>query len=111
MFERIDGAFADAAGRRVDDAQQRDRVIRILDDFQIRDQVFDLGALVERKSADHVIFQAVAAHGFFKQPRLRVGAVEHGGARSFAASAAASRRYFAMWSAAKRASFSPSGAS
>ena len=67
----------------------------ILDDFQVRDHVFDLGALVKRKAADHVILQLVAAHGFFKQPRLRVGAVEHGGAGVLAL-LAASRRYFEM---------------
>ncbi len=83
-LQRVDGAFADAAGGGIDDAQQRNRVVGILDDFEVRDQVFDLGALVEGESADHVIFQAVAAHGLFKQARLRVGAVEHGGARSLA---------------------------
>ena len=63
----------------------RNRVIGILDDFEVRNHVFDLGALVERKSADYFVLQAVAAHGFFKQAGLRVGAIEHGGSRRFTA--------------------------
>ena len=52
--------------------------------FRVRDHVFDLGALVEGESADHFVLESVAAHGFFEQARLRIRAVEHGGARSFA---------------------------
>src|SRR5580692_145921 len=85
MLERVDGAFAEAAGGSVDYAQERDGVVGILYHFQVGDEVFDFGALVERESADHFVFQAVAAHGFFKQPRLRIGAIEHGGAWSLAA--------------------------
>src|ERR1700722_9270886 len=85
MLERVDGAFAEAAGGSVDYAQERDGVVGILYHFQVGDEVFDFGALVERESADHFVFQAVTAHGFFKQARLRVGGVEHGGAGSFAA--------------------------
>ena len=85
--EPLDGfnrRFADAAGGGIDDAQERNRVIGILDDFEIRDHVFDLGAFVEREPAHHVILEPVAAHGLFKQARLRVRAVEDGGAGGFA---------------------------
>ena len=50
----------------VDHAQQRNRVIRIVNDFQVRDHVLDFGTLVKRKSPDHVVLQLVATHGFFK---------------------------------------------
>ncbi len=84
LLDDFHGRFADSAHRRVDDAQQRNRIIRILDDFQIRNHVLDLGALVERKAAHDVILQLIAAHGLFKQTRLRVGAIEDGGARCLA---------------------------
>ena len=32
-----------------------------------------------------MVLETIAAHGLFKQPRLRICAVEHGGARSFTA--------------------------
>src|SRR5438132_1518401 len=37
------------------------------------------GPLVKRKSADHVILQLISPHGFFKQSRLRIGAVQNCG--------------------------------
>ena len=51
-----------------------------MDDFQVRNHVLDLGAFVKREASDHVILQPVAAHGFFIEPRLRIGSVEDGGA-------------------------------
>ena len=69
---------------------------RIVDDLQIRNHVLDFGALVERKAAHHVILQLIAPHGLFKQPRLRIGAIKHRGARSSRPRSTASRRYFAI---------------
>ena len=77
-FER---SFADAAGRRVDDALQSHGVVRIADEAQIAEQVLDFGALVEAESADHGVADVVAAQRFLNQARLRVGAVEHGAMR------------------------------
>ena len=68
--------FADAARRRVDDALQSHRVVRIANQAQVAEHVFDFGALVEAESADHGVADVVAAQRFFNEARLRVGAVE-----------------------------------
>ena len=47
LFQGIDGSLANPAGRSVDHPQQRNRIIGIVDDLQIGDQVLDLGALVK----------------------------------------------------------------
>ncbi len=45
--------------------------------LQIRDDVFDFGALVETEAAHHVVLAVVAAQRFFNLPRLRIGAVQN----------------------------------
>ena len=86
------GGFADAARRGVDDALQRHGVVRIADQAEIAEQVFDFGAFVEAESADHGVADVVAAQGFFNEARLRVGAVEDGGIAALVAGSTASRR-------------------
>ena len=81
-FERetlqgVQRGAADAAHRRVDDALQPNRIMRILHQLEIAQQVLDLGALVEREAADHRVLDAVAAQRLFHQPRLRIRAIEH----------------------------------
>src|ERR1035441_2033383 len=49
-----------------------DGIVGILDDFEIRDQVLDFGALVETKASHNVVVQLIAAHRLFHQARLRV---------------------------------------
>ena len=66
-FER---RFTDSPRGRVDHAQQSDRVVRVLQQLQIRDHVLDLGALVEREAAHNVVFQSIATQRFFEQSRL-----------------------------------------
>ena len=45
--------------------------------FEVRDHVFDLGALVKAESSHNVVLELVAAHCLFHQARLRVGAVQN----------------------------------
>ena len=83
MFQRvlldlIDGALADSAGGRVNDAQQADRVVRAAEDFEVRQRVLDLRALIEAESAHHHIFSAVAPQRLFDLTRLEVRAIQHG---------------------------------
>src|SRR6185312_390533 len=80
-LQRFHCGFADAARRRVDNALEGDGVVLVLDELEVAEQVLDFGALVEGEAAHHGVLDAIAAHGFFNQPRLRIGAVEHGGAR------------------------------
>ena len=64
---------------------QRHGVVRIADEAEIAEQVFDLGALVKAESADHGVADVVAAQSFFDEAGLRVGAIEDGAVRhSFA---------------------------
>ncbi len=44
---------------------------------QIRDDVFDFGARVESDAADDAVRNTVGEQRFFKDARLRVGAIEH----------------------------------
>ncbi len=80
-LEGVHGGFADAAGRGVDDAAEGDGVVRVLDELEIAEDVFDFGAVVEAEAADHVVLDLIAAERFFHESRLRVGAVEDGAAR------------------------------
>ena len=49
-FQCLHGRFADAARRRVDDAAERDRVVRVLHELEVAEDVLDLGAVVEARS-------------------------------------------------------------
>ncbi len=55
--------------------------MRVLHQLHVAEDVLDLGAVVEGEAADHVVLDLVAAQRLFHQPRLRVGAIEHGAAR------------------------------
>ncbi len=80
-LERLHRGLADAARGRVDDAAERDGVVRVEHQLHVAEDVFDLGAVVEGEAADHVVLDLVAAQRLFHQARLRVGAIEHGAAR------------------------------
>ena len=77
-FQCFKRSFADTPRRRVDDALQRHRVVRVADQAQVAEQILDFGALVEAETADHGVADVVAAQRFFNQARLRVGSVQHG---------------------------------
>ena len=69
-LEGLHGGFADAARWRVDDSRERDGVVHVLHELQVAEDVFDLGAVVEREAADHVVLDLIAAQGFFHEARL-----------------------------------------
>ena len=79
-LQRLHGGLADAAGGRVDDAGERDGVVRVEHQLHVAEDVLDFGAVVEGEAADHVVLDLVAAQRLFHQARLRVGAVEDGAA-------------------------------
>ena len=64
------------ATRPVRDAHQRHCVRRVVEHLQIRDQVLDLGALVEARAADHLVGDALPDEHVLEHARLRVHAVE-----------------------------------
>ena len=53
--EPLDRRVADAAPRPVCDAQQRDRVVGVVEHLRDRRRVLDLGPLVEARPADHLV--------------------------------------------------------
>ena len=57
--------------------------MRVLDELEVAEDVFDFGAVVEAEAADHVVLDLIAAERFFHEARLRVGAIEDGAARRF----------------------------
>jgi len=68
---------ADVPARRVDDAQERGIVVRIVDQPQIRDQVLDLGAIQKRGATGHVIRNAREPQCLLERTRLMVSAIQH----------------------------------
>src|SRR5581483_12300264 len=52
IVERFDGGVADAARRNVDHAFDRRRVVRPNSEPNVREDIFDLGALVKLHAAD-----------------------------------------------------------
>ncbi len=77
LLDLLDGALADSTRRRVDDAQQADRIVRAGEYLQIGQRILHFGALIETESAHHHIFAAVAPQRFFDLPRLEIGAIQH----------------------------------
>ena len=73
--------FADAARGAVDDALQRDRVIGIQRQLEIGNDVAHFQALIKREAADDVVLQPRATHRLFKHARLRIRAIQDGGAQ------------------------------
>ena len=85
----VDRRLADAARRRVDDPAQRDVVLRIVQQVQVREDVLDFLALEELEAVDHLIGDAAFAQGELERPAQGVDAVEDG---EIAGAAAAARR-------------------
>lgn len=69
---------AEAALRHIDDAHEADRVERVVDDAQVREDVLDLLAVVELEAADHRVRDARAHERLLDDARLGVRAVEDG---------------------------------
>src|SRR5215469_3761560 len=73
----MDGDFADATGRHVEDAQKGDIILWMKEQTNIGEGVLDLGALVKTETADDAVANADAAQRFLERPRLRGGAVQN----------------------------------
>ena len=74
--QAIHARVADAAPRPVRDAQERGGVERVVQHLQVRDEVLDLGALVEARPADDLVGDPLADEHVLQHPRLRVRPVE-----------------------------------
>src|SRR4051812_15375839 len=77
-LEARERGVADATPRAVRDAQEGDRVVRVVEHLEVGDEVLDLGALVEARAADHLVRDALADEDVLEHAALRVGAVEDG---------------------------------
>ena len=86
--QALDGRLADAAGRRVDHAQQGHLVAGIVQQLQVGQDVLDLLALEEFQAVDHLVGDALLAQGEFQRPAQGVGAIEDGEIAGAAAAAA-----------------------
>ncbi len=75
-LESSDRRVADPAPRLVRDPHQRDGVVRVVDHLQVRDDVLDLGPLVELRAADHLVLDRLADEHVLEHARLRVRPVE-----------------------------------
>ncbi len=76
--EAADGCFADAARRLVDDPQQRDGVLRVVQEVQIGQDIFDFFALEELDAVDHLVGNGELAKGELERPAQGVDSVEDG---------------------------------
>ena len=85
---RLDGLFADAALRGVDDARQAQVVRRGEQDGEVGQHVLDLGAVEEAHAAHYAVGDAVALEGELQAVGLGVHAVEHGAVAEVATAAA-----------------------
>ncbi len=70
------GTLSDAALGHVQDAAQRDVVLRVREDAQVREDVADLLALVEADAADDLVGQADPDEDLLEHTGLGVGPVE-----------------------------------
>ena len=73
-----DRAFADAARRRVDHAEEGHVVARVVQQVQVREHVLDFFALVELDAVDHLVGNAVLAERVLQPAREGVHAIEDG---------------------------------
>ena len=71
-----EGLRTDAAPRFVDDAEQRNVVVRVVDQLEVRDDVLDLLALVELHAREDGVRDAAEQEFVLERPRLGVLAVQ-----------------------------------
>ena len=74
--ERLDGLLPDASRGDVEDPQQAHVVGRVRDEPEVREDVLDLGAVVEPQPADDPVGDVLAAELLLEEPRLGVDPVE-----------------------------------
>ena len=77
LVDIIDGGFADASARRVDDALGRNIVVRIHEQREVCHNIANFSAIEESRAADNLVGYASAQHHIFERTRLSVCAVEH----------------------------------
>ena len=77
LVDIIDGGFADASTRRVDDALGRNIVVRIHEQRKVCHNVANFSAIEESRAADDFVWHAGAQHHVFERTRLGIRAVEH----------------------------------
>ncbi len=74
VMQQLDRGVAEPALRHVDDALEGEIIGRRVDDAQVRQRVADFGALVEPGTADHAIGQAEGDEAIFELAHLERGA-------------------------------------
>ena len=72
------GFLPQAAAGDVDDALEGDGVVRVVDEAEEGEEVFDFAAGVEAGAADDAVGDAAAEEGFFDDAGLGVGAIHDG---------------------------------
>ncbi len=70
LLDLLHRALAQAAGRRIDDPQQADRISRRQGHLQVRQHVLDFGTLIEAEAAHHGVAQVVTPQRFLDLPGL-----------------------------------------
>ena len=78
LADRFDGFLADAPRGYVDHSLQRRVVATTFEQAQVGHGVLDFRAFEEALTAIDAVRDALAQQGFFKHPRLGVGAVQNG---------------------------------
>ena len=78
VAELIDRRGADAALRFVDDTDEGDVLVRVGDQAQIRQDVFDFFSFIELCPADHLIRDVRLEQHLFKSTRLSVRPIQNG---------------------------------
>ena len=77
LVDIIDGSFADASARRVDDALGRNVVVGVHEQREVCHNVANFGAIEESRAADDLVGNTSTQHHVFERARLSVRAVEH----------------------------------
>lgn len=78
VSQYLEGAIADAAGRRVDHPLEAGVVTTVVDKAQVGHGVLDFLALEEAQAAIDAVRHGVLHQRLFQHPRLGVGAIEDG---------------------------------
>ena len=84
-MQLLDAACANTARREVDDTHEAGVVLRVLQQAQVGQRVFDFGPLEEAQAAIHPVRHTGVEECGFDHPALRVRAVEHGDFLAFVA--------------------------
>ena len=74
----LNGLFADAPARHVDDPHERNIIVRVGDHAKICKDILDFLALIEAEAAIHLVGDAVIEKRAFQHTALRVHAVKDG---------------------------------